>query len=65
MNMEYKEVYFDKYCKTCEYWETEAIKDPCNECLGEPCNLHSHKPVKYKEDPKKKKKLEKEENDNA
>ena len=50
MEHEYKEVYFDQYCKTCKYFDVENIKDPCNECLGEPSNLHSHKPVNYEED---------------
>ena len=53
MNYEYKEVYYDKYCETCKYADMDDTKDPCNECLGEPTNLHSHKPVKYKEDQNK------------
>ena len=52
MEYDYKEVYFHKYCKTCEYKDIDDVKDPCNECLGEPCNLHSHKPVYYKPDGK-------------
>lgn len=52
MEYEYKEVYFDKYCKTCEFRDVDDVADPCNECLGEPCNLHSHKPVMYKENKK-------------
>lgn len=59
MEYEYKEVYFDKYCKTCKYANVDDVKDPCNECLGEPANMHSHKPVNYKEDEKKLKELEK------
>ena len=47
MNYEYKEVYYDKYCETCKYADVDDAKDPCNECLGEPTNLHSHKPIKY------------------
>lgn len=49
MEYEYKEVYFHEYCKKCEHKDVEDIKDPCNECLSEPYNLHSHKPVNYKE----------------
>lgn len=49
MDEHYKEVYFDQYCKTCKYWELEDTEEPCNECLGEPTNLYSHKPVKWKE----------------
>ena len=31
-DMHYKEVYFDKYCKTCKYSDVDDVKDPCNEC---------------------------------
>lgn len=51
-NDDYKEVYFHKYCPKCKYKDVEEIKDPCNECLGEPYNLYSHKPVKFKENNK-------------
>lgn len=34
MNEE-KEVYFDQYCKSC------------NDCLAEPGNTNSHKPMNY------------------
>lgn len=49
MEYDYKEVYFAQYCKTCKYKDVDDTKDPCNDCLSEPCNLHSHKPVKYEE----------------
>lgn len=49
MNNEFKEVRFDKYCKTCEYEKTKDVDDPCNECLENPANLHSQKPVNFKE----------------
>lgn len=42
-----KEVYFDKYCDSCEYKENEEKENPCNECLNEPVNANSHKPTKY------------------
>ena len=44
-----KEVYFNIYCKTCEHKEKPGTYDPCNECLANPCNTDSHKPVCYKE----------------
>lgn len=49
--MEYpdKEVYFNQYCRSCEYWNLEDADEPCNECLDNPTNLYSHKPVKWKE----------------
>lgn len=43
----YKEVYFDQYCKTCKYEKTKEEDDPCDECMSEPVNLFSHKPVKW------------------
>ena len=30
---EYKEVYFDKYCHLCEFYEGSEDEDPCFECL--------------------------------
>lgn len=44
---EYQEVRFDRYCKTCKHKKTEETEEPCNECLDNPTNLHSCKPVKY------------------
>lgn len=45
----YKEVFFDQYCKTCEHRDLAESEDPCYDCLEEPTNLESHKPVNYKE----------------
>lgn len=45
----YKEVYFDKYCETCEYKKLKENEDPCDECLSYSANTYSHKPVNYKE----------------
>ena len=44
-----KEVYFDKYCKTCKHSKKKEYDDPCDECLSEPVNTYSHKPTKYEE----------------
>ena len=44
----YKEVYFDQYCKTCKYEKCKEGEDPCDDCLNEPVNLYSHKPVWWK-----------------
>lgn len=49
MPNDYKEVYFSLYCKTCKHEDLEHTLDPCNECLTNPVNLHSHKPVKWEE----------------
>ena len=53
MENEKKIVNFEKYCKTCKYKDVKEVKDPCNECLDNPVNDHSEKPVMYKEDEKK------------
>lgn len=44
-----KEVYFDKYCNSCKNKNTDEVKDPCNECLDNPSNVNSHKPVNYED----------------
>ncbi len=43
----YKEVYFDQYCKNCTYEKTAEKDEPCYECLNNPVNLYSHKPVNF------------------
>ena len=45
----YKEVDFKTYCKTCEHKDLEEKFDPCNDCLAEPMNANSDKPVYWKE----------------
>ena len=42
-----KEVYFYQYCKSCKYFKIKETKEPCNECLDNPVNEYSHKPVNY------------------
>ena len=46
---QYLEVYFKQYCETCKHKKKEDREDPCNECLENPVNLYSHKPVRYEE----------------
>ena len=46
-NRYYKEVYFHKYCPTCKNRKVGNTEAPCDECLGEPLNLETNKPVKY------------------
>lgn len=48
---EYEEVYFNEYCPKCRHEKVDDTKGkaPCHECLSEPVNLGSHKPVKYEE----------------
>lgn len=41
------EVFFEEYCKTCKYKNYSEMDSPCEECIAEPVNLYSHKPVKW------------------
>ena len=43
----YVEVFFDVYCKFCKYKDCDEASDPCHDCLNEPVNIYSHKPVKW------------------
>lgn len=45
MENKQKEVFFHLYCETCKHYKTPEHEDPCNECLNEPSNENSHKPV--------------------
>lgn len=45
----YKEVYFGTYCETCKHCSKTEAEEPCDECLSNPTNLYSHKPVNYEE----------------
>lgn len=49
MDNNQKEVFFHEYCKTCKYADTVETDDPCNECLNEPSNENSHKPVRWED----------------
>lgn len=44
-----KIVHFDEYCKTCKHSEKKDKEEPCAECLENPGNVHSHKPVRWGE----------------
>lgn len=48
-----KIVEFEKYCDTCEHKNVEQHKDPCHECLSNPSNIDSRKPINYKRKEKK------------
>lgn len=43
-----KFVEFDKWCDSCKYKKTPESEEPCCDCLDEPVNQHSHKPVYWK-----------------
>lgn len=49
MYEDFKEVYFDKYCMTCKNKDVKEYEDPCNDCLSNPVNVGSHKPVNWEE----------------
>ena len=40
-----KEVYFHEYCPTCKHRDKSESEDPCWDCLDQPWNEHSHKPI--------------------
>ena len=42
-----KIVDYNKYCKDCIYCDNSEFKEPCHDCLNEPANQDSHKPVKF------------------
>lgn len=52
MENQYKLVDFKKYCETCKHKDKKHIEDPCNDCLDQPVNIDSHKPVNYEEEEK-------------
>lgn len=47
MNNNLKEVYFNEYCKKCKHELKKEYETPCDECLNNPVNTYSHKPVKW------------------
>lgn len=50
MNMDdFKEVRFDKYCKTCKHEKKKDFEDPCNECLTYFMRKGTEKPEFWKE----------------
>lgn len=60
-----KEVYFNQYCSKCKHVAVEEGEDPCHDCLNEPVNQYSHKPVMFEENTLKTTKVEnKEEEEN-
>ena len=42
-----QEVYFGDYCEKCKHFKKREIEEPCAECLDNPVNISTHKPVKY------------------
>lgn len=46
---ELKIVDFHKYCRRCKYEHCSEADDICWDCLEEPVNLYSQKPINFKE----------------
>lgn len=42
-----KEVYFNEYCDKCKHSKKKEEEDPCYDCLHEPVNIDSHKPLYF------------------
>lgn len=40
-------VNFNQYCEKCKYEKLKEDETPCDECLEEPVNDDSHKPVYF------------------
>ena len=49
MEYQYKEVYFDQYCKKCLHKDEYETSDACDECLATHSNINSHKTVNFTE----------------
>ena len=42
-----KEVYFNKWCPKCRHFKLPENEEPCEECLSNPSQIDSHKPLKF------------------
>lgn len=45
----YFEVLFNQYCKKCKHYGKKEAEEPCFECLEEPLNFETRKPIKFEE----------------
>lgn len=52
---EMKEVRFDIWCKKCAHKDKSEAEDPCYDCLADPVNTYSRKPVYFEDDRREKK----------
>ena len=48
MEIEYKLVDYERYCKRCKFSGIVEEDDPCHDCLNEPVNSNSEKPLYFK-----------------
>lgn len=44
-----KEVLYFKYCRYCSFKNVAEDEDPCHDCLNQPWNADSHKPIHYQQ----------------
>ncbi len=42
-----KEVYFGEFCDKCKYSNKREDEEPCWDCLDQPWNTNSHKPMYF------------------
>ena len=49
------EVDFHEWCPKCEHFKLKEWEDPCHDCLNEPINEDSRRPVMFKDAGKEKK----------
>ena len=49
MTGDLKEVYFEQYCHKCKWVNSDPADDPCDDCLSNPGNIDSHKPIHFEE----------------
>lgn len=40
---------FEHWCPRCAHKDVDEAKDPCHDCLNEPVNDDSRKPVMWKD----------------
>lgn len=50
MPNDYKKVDFHNYCPKCKHAGVSPLDEPCYECMTNPVNLHSRKPVNFEEE---------------
>ena len=56
--MEYIDKIVDfEYCKKCKYEKKAESEKPCHDCLNNPTNTYSHRPIHFEWRPKKSKKV--------
>jgi hypothetical protein len=48
--MSEREVYYYEYCPYCVHKDKAEDEDPCYECLDNPVNIDSRKPMRFEDD---------------